>query len=232
MGMFRVIVDRSEWTKNMQRAIKQGFPDAVADTLNGVALLARNRAILEARRTFTLRNKYTEGGFNIGKGGTGIWPAKGTKISSLNAVAGSKTPYMGLHESGGVHRAKNRSLAMPTGAGRGGDMRRAIPRGLTIRAMGQIRGAHQRYTRTGSKARRRGFFILGRGPSLRRPAIFRRTSAGLEKLRILGQRSQRVKATHFFSRAAKSTATYGTYNRIYATMLKRRMAARSIPVTQ
>lgn len=227
--MFSVVVDAVDWRQRINWAIRKGLPDVVARTLNVTAASAQMQAVVNLRKDFTLRNQYTEQGLFIASPsaatiGGRIWPAKGTNIARMNAVAGSKTSYMELQEEGGTARAKGKSFAMPTITGRGGDEKKLIPKVYRLRAMGQIKGARQRYTKGGRSVRGKGFFILSPGPVLRQPAIFyrdpREKGARLVKIRLLGKRSQRIKPMHFFRAAVLSTATYAKMNATFDNVAK------------
>jgi hypothetical protein len=235
MSLLGVFVDTAQWRANVDKAVRLGFPEAIADTLNTTATTAAVRALMNVKRDFTLRNQYTEGSLHIGKMGTRyndmIWPADpARKIQSMNAVIGSKSPYLPLHDTGGTERAASgKALAMPTVAGRGGDVKKAIPTYFRLRAMGAIGGGKQGYTASGRRRKGKGFFILGPGPTLREPAIFFREvgtpGAPLMKIRLLGKKAQPVKATHWHTSAVRSVGTFAQMN---ATFERAMVSARAM----
>jgi hypothetical protein len=206
--MFSAFVDQAKWHMAMQDALRRGFPQVIANTLTQAARIADKAQRENLRKDFTLRNQYTEGSLFM-------WPASPTHaISRMNAVVGTKSPYLPIQETGGTERAKGKSLAMPTVAGRGGDVKKAIPTPLTLRAMGQIGGTSQKFTKKGNARRGKGFFILPAGPALKHPAIFLRQGNQLLKLRLLGKKTQQVRARHWHTDAVKKI-TYRELNEIF-----------------
>jgi hypothetical protein len=206
--MFSAFTDMVKWRAAMNDALRRGFPQVVSNTLTQAARIVDKAQRENLRKDFTLRNAYTEGSLFI-------WPASPTqRIDKMNAVVGTKSPYLPIQETGGVERAKGKSLAMPTVAGRGGDVKKAIPMPLSIRAMGQIGGTAQKFTAKGNRRKGKGFFILPAGPTLKGPAIFLRQGAQLLKLRLLGKKEQTVKARHWHTDAVKKI-TYAELLRIF-----------------
>lgn len=239
MSFFRIMVDHAEWNANIHAALLRGFPEIIARTLNVHAGLAGMRQLQNLRKDFTLRNEYTEGSLHIGKGAGSeglYWPASPTvPIQRMNAVVGSKSPYLPLQETGGVAQAKGKSLAMPTLAGRGGDEKRPIPQFFRFRSMGQLGGTRQKYTTRGRRIRSKGFFILGPGPRLKEPAIFFREPGGggarLMKIRLIGRKSQRVRATHWHTEAVRHYGTWKGFNETYARVAKLHAGMRKLAAT-
>ena len=205
--MFSAFMDQAKWREAMNDALRRGFPQVISETLTQAARIADKAQRENLRRDFTLRNQYTEGSLFM-------WPAKPGPIARINAVVGTRSPYLPIQETGGVEKAKGKSIAMPTIAGRGGDKRAVIPKMFSIPAMGQIGGTTQKMTRGGKRIRGKGFFIMPAGPVLKQPAIFFRRGAGLLKVRLLGHREQRVKATHWHTDAVKQI-TYAELLRIF-----------------
>jgi hypothetical protein len=173
---------------------------------------------MNLRRDFILRNKYTEGSLAYYKAN----PKK--DINRINAIVGSKQPYLALQEQGGTEKATGKKLAMPTVAGRGGSFKNIIPKNLALRAMGQIKGTSQRFTKKGNRVRGKGFFILGPGPSLKAPAIFYRRGGTLHKIRLLGKKTQKVKARHWHRDAVNRYATTTNMQMAFIAEARRRIA--------
>lgn len=225
MSLFRIMVDHAEWNANVNRAMLSGIPEVVAQVLNVHARLSGVRQLQNLRRDMTLRNDYTEKSLYIGKGAGSdglFWPAVTTvPINRMNAVVGSKSPYLPIQEKGGV---KQKAGSMPTVAGRGGDERSPIPNYFRLRAMGSIAGGQGQLTAKGRRRRGKGFFILNPGPVLKQRAIFFRepgnTYAQIQKIRLLGKRVQVVKPTHFHSEAVKYYGTWAKFNQTFQNVMK------------
>jgi hypothetical protein len=219
-GLFSVYVDHARWNANMNMILLRGMPEVISETLNTQAHLAGIRQLQNLKKDFTLRNQYTEGSLRIGKesGTRGLyWPALATvPINRMNAVIGSKSPYLPIQEEGGQ---KQKAGSMPTLAGRGGDEKAVIPSYFRLRAMGSIGGGKGSFTRGGKRRRGKGFFILGPGPTLKQPAIFFREldhpGAPLMKIRLLGKKTQTVKPTHWHTEAVRYYGTWKSFNQTF-----------------
>ncbi len=236
MGLFSVNVDHAQWNMSVKMMLLRGFPEVISETLNTEANLAGIRALQNLKKDFTLRNQYTERSLYIGKG-TGtqglFWPALSTvPIQRMNAVIGSKSPYLAIQEEGGT---KPKAGSMPTLAGRGGDEKSPIPNYFRLRAMGSIAGGRGQYTTKGKRKRGKGFFILGPGPSLKQTAIFFREPgnphAPLMKIRLLGKKTQTVKATHWHTEAARYYGTWARFNRTFENVARQHREMRKLGST-
>jgi hypothetical protein len=237
MGLFSVFVDHASWNANMHMALLRGFPEIISQTLNTQARLAGIRQLQNLRKDMTLRNEYTERSLYIGKGeGTDglFWPALSTvPIGRMNAVVGSKSPYLAIQETGGT---KQKAGSMPTKAGRGGDEKKVIPNYFRLRAMGSIGGGKGSFTAKGRRRKGKGFFILGPGPRLKQPAIFFREvgspGAKLMKIRLLGKKTQAVKATHFHTEAVRHYGTWAKFNATYQNVARMHAQMRKLAATK
>jgi len=250
MGLFSVFVDHASWNANVHTALLRGFPEVISKTLNTQARLAGIRQLQNLRKDMTLRNDYTERSLYIGKGeGTDglFWPAlPTTPIGRMNAVVGSKSPYLAIQETGGT---KQKAGSMPTKAGRGGDEKQVIPNYFRLRAMGSIGGGKGSFTARGKRRKGAGFFILGPGPRLKQPAIFwrqpryggtmvRRNRPGqgtlnkLYKIRLLGKKTQTVKATHFHTEAVRYYGTWAKFNATYQNVARMHAQMRKLAATK
>ncbi len=228
---FEIAVKYAGYREALRRWSDVDLPECIAAGINriasGAALGQRNNL----RQRFILRNKYAEGSLVY-------YPARamGSKgpraIASINAIVGSKQPFLALQEEGGTERARGKSLAMPTVAGRGGNVRSVIPNRLRIRSMGTL-GARGKGSR--------GFFFLPPGPRLNQPAIFwrqpryggamvRRNRPGqgalnkLYKIRLLGRETQQVKGRNWHRDAVERYGTSTLLQVAFIAEAKRRIA--------
>ncbi len=217
---FQITMKYEGYKKALKAIAEKELPHAAAAAINRIASGAAQAQRANLRERFTLRNRYSEGSLVFWEAN----PEKQRDFNKLNAIVGSKQPYLALQEEGGVERAKGRTLAMPTIAGRGGSMKYAIPRALRLRAMGQIRGTSQRYTKKGNRVRSKGFFILGPGARLQQAAIFRRQGGTLTKLRLLGRVQQQVRPRHWHEDAVRKYAKASLVQVAFVAEAKRRIA--------
>ena len=102
------------YKRQLERLGADVMPRVVAETINTVASMAHVQTIRNTRQKFTLRNQYTERSIRYYKAN----PKKNWQ--RINAVTGSISPYMGLHDAGGQRRPKQGSrVPMPTEYARG-----------------------------------------------------------------------------------------------------------------
>jgi len=85
---------------------KRALPYAVRSALNTAAFDARSQWQHEIRRSFTLRNRYTERSVRVTR-------VEGTDLRRMVAIVGSVAPYMGDQEHGATVRARRRKKAIP-----------------------------------------------------------------------------------------------------------------------
>lgn len=140
------------------RLAADAYPKAIAETLNVVAGFAHVQQQRNVKERFVVRSAYTLGSFKF-------WKATPkSSISKINAVTGSVSPYLPVHEAGDTIKARSRKVPIPTLRARGGskagkirrkyyagnlgpDMFVGRPRGNPARPVGV-------YERSGRKAKR------------------------------------------------------------------------------
>ena len=198
----------------MTRISDTELPEAIAAGINriasGVALAQRNNL----REDFILRNQYTEKSLAYYRAN----PKK--DIARINAIVGSKQPYLALQEEGGTRRPKQgKKVPVPTKTARGGNWKAPIQR---------------RYTpRKGPLSSK--FFILRPGAGttgakrriayqLQSPAMFKREGGLLVKVRLLDQPSYHLKARHWHGRAVDKYARKDLMAMAFIQEAKRRLA--------
>jgi hypothetical protein len=119
-------------TDDLNTFASRGFPYAVRDTLNGCAFETQREWRAEVKRTFILRNRYTEQSIRTDK-------ARGTKVEGMAATTGTIAEYMPDQESGGEVRGKGKHKAIPTavaaGQGQGAKRTRMVRAGLRLQAV-------------------------------------------------------------------------------------------------
>ncbi len=226
---FEVAVKYAGFKQALARISDTELPEAIAAGINRIASDAHRAQRMNLGSRLILRNKYAERSLAFYRAN----PKK--DIDRINAIIGSKQHELELQEAGGTEVARKKSLMIPTEAGRGGDVRKAIPAKLRMRAMGQMGGVGQRaYTRRGTAVRgsaakgMKGFFIMRRARILKQSAIFFRRLGGggqpLLKLRVIGERTQKVKARHWHSDAVARYAKPNLMAAAFIAEARRRLA--------
>src|SRR6185369_15174579 len=150
------------------------FSAATAATLNRIATAANGEQGRNLRREFILRNKFTQGSLMMFKA-----TAK-PDADKINALVGSKSPYLDEQEAGGVAETKAGGpvKSIPSLQARGGSWSKPVGARFRRKRMGTIghRGGGGRMTPKGAQ-----FFWLS-GKSLRTPTMFFRNATGLHKV--------------------------------------------------
>ncbi len=210
--MFSIKTDVKGYIKKMDKISKELLPKAIVATVNTAARGSHARAIKNIEKDFTLRNEYTRESLMI-------WQSKykkGRSIDRINAQVGSISPYLPIQETGGVIRAKRRRIPVPTVFSRGGSKRSVIQKRFRLRAMGQVAGFKQQYTKKGNKRRGKGFFFLP-GKGGHKPGIFIRRAGGMQlrMVRDLSLRSYRLRPTRWHSKAVEYFSKRSTMERIF-----------------
>lgn len=107
--MLRVTIDTKDFGKlsrDLKKYRETALPHAVRDALNGCAFELQRSWREEIGQSFVTRTPFTERSVLVDK-------AKGGSIRSMQAVTGSRAPYMGDQEEGAVIRGKGKHKAVP-----------------------------------------------------------------------------------------------------------------------
>jgi hypothetical protein len=128
-------------TDDLEKFAKRAIPYAIRDTLNGSAFALQKEWRSDVKRSFTLRNRFTEQAIRVDK-------ASGTQVSAMEAKTGTIAPYMPDQESGGTVKGKGKHKAIPTavaaGQGQGAKRTRMVRAGLRLQAV-QVEQIPQKY---------------------------------------------------------------------------------------
>ena len=203
-SMFSIKTDVKAWTRKMNRVNKELLPKAIVATVNRAGQAAHSRSIRNIKNMFTVRNPYTEGSMKF-------WPAKyrlGRSIDRINAITGSKSPYLPLQETGGVVRARRQRIPIPTTAARRGKTKAGVVApAYRMSKIGQIgRGSKFFYMRT------------------RKPGIFTRRGKRLIMIRDLSLRSYRLERRPWHSEAVKKYGNKRVMGQVFVMEAKRQLA--------
>jgi len=178
---FLMITVKSDY-KTLLRDLKRvegGMQQATAAMLNVISTGAASRQKGNIQRTMIVRGPYTLKSLVH-------YRASATKpIAKQNAIVGTKSPYLPVHDKGGKVKARKRVIAVPTNKVRGADRKRRVPARYRLDKMA-------------------GAFILRpNGGRLQRPAMFIRRGKKLEKVRDLGASSYTLKAKEWHTEAVE-----------------------------
>lgn len=168
------------------------FSTATAGAINRVATAVNSGQRMNLKRDFTLRNKFTAGSLMMFKA------TPKADASKINALVGSKSPYLDEQEAGGVAQTRRGkpALSMPTRKARRGDWAKPVTARLRmdkIKPVGRRRGG--RMTPKGAP-----FFFL-EGGRLRNKTLFERRGAKLIRVRVVTRGPIHLRATHWHTDA-------------------------------
>lgn len=113
-------LNAKEWQAALAVFAPAVYRQASAQTLNAIAKQVDTAERENLRKSFTLRNKYTEGSLRL------YTASEKKDIASQNAVVGSVSAYLPLHDTGGSRTPTGRAIALPTLAARGNSPARAV----------------------------------------------------------------------------------------------------------
>ncbi len=168
------------------------FSTATATAINRIATAANSGQRMNLSKDFTLRNKFTVGSLMMFKA------TPKSDANKINALVGSKSPYLPTQEEGGqaVTRRGKPARLMPSLASRRG----AWGRPVTARArLDKVRVIGRR-TGRGMAPKGTPFFWL-EGGQLRNKTLFERRGKKLVKIRIVTRTPVHVKSSHWHTQA-------------------------------
>lgn len=101
------------------------FVKAGINTVNIVAATARNNAVRNVQRNFTLRNNFTTKQIQFTKCAQNV-----KQLNQIKSETGitEKAAYMERQEQGGIHKNQNGNLVIPTTQARGGSNAKKVRR--------------------------------------------------------------------------------------------------------
>jgi len=185
--------DVRKLAKDLRLLSASAFSEATAAAINRVAHAANVAQSLNVRKDFTLRNKFTLGSLMMFKAS----PKK--DANKIDALVGSKSPYLPEQESGGEAVGKDGKPVkiMPALASRRGSWDRPVASRFRLKALGPIgrRMGNGRMTPKGAQA----FWL--KGGSLKQRTLFYRTGKKLLKVRIATKGPIKIKPTHWHAQA-------------------------------
>lgn len=121
-----------ELIDDLRKARKRAIPHGVRNALNTAAFQGRKDWQGVIRRTFTIRNQFTERSIRVVQ-------AKGTNLDRMEAFLGSVAPYMGDQEGGATVRGRRRVKAIPgpvaAGQSPGGKRTKLVRAGAKLSAI-------------------------------------------------------------------------------------------------
>jgi len=202
--LYNIAMSLVKITSNAPELVKilKGIPKAMqqvtAATLNDTARAVQVRSERNLKKDMIVRTPYTLKSLKTYKA------SPGRPIERQDAVTGTISDYLPVHDEGGVVKAKKRRIAVPTNRVRGKDRKKKVAPRYRIDNM-------------------KGAFVLGAGPKLKRAALFVRQGKRIVKVRDLGENSYKLKAKKWHSEAV---AKYGNYT--YMAAVFRRQAEQRI----
>ena len=201
MSMIRITSNSREYLKALGK-IPKAMQAVTAATLTETAQSVTTRGERNLKRTMIVRAPYTTRSLRTYK-------ASASKpIERQDAVSGTISEYLPVHDKGGTIKAKKRKIAVPTNRVRGVDRKKKITSRYRIDKL-------------------QNAFTMGPGKIRKRPGLFIRTGkkGKIVKVRDLGGSSYKMKARLWHTEAVKK---YGNYS--YMAQVFRRQAQRYLGV--
>lgn len=174
------------------------LPKTIAATINRMTRSAHKQQKQNIKAMFTLRNQYTERSLVY-------WEARPKKpISRINAIIGTRQPYLALQEEGGrVSPKRGARIPVPTRAARRFRWNRPILRKYSMRRLGRI-------STPGKRGTSGAFFA-----KFNKPGIFIRTGKKLLMVRDLSQKSYTLKPRRWHSSAVTKYSSRNLWSKIF-----------------
>jgi hypothetical protein len=197
-----------------------------AQTLTDTAHAVTVRSERNIKKDMIVRTPYTTRSLKTFKA------SASRPIDRQDAVSGTVSDYLPIHDEGGTTRARKKRIPVPTNKVRGLDRKKRVPSSKTLQALGSRAFALFPTTRNQADASNWGarktksrkwktspdkIFGRNRGSRgyvafrLSRPAMFIRQGNKLIKIRDLSLSSVKVKAKNWHTEAVR---LYGTYEKM------------------
>lgn len=203
--MFRLTTDAAAYEKALAKLSKDALPKVTARTLNAVSTAAAAQQKKNIHAKMIVRAKYTDNSLKHYKA------SEAKPIARQNAVVGSTSSYLPIHDSGGTIRAKKQRIAIPTNKLRGVNRRKKISPSMRI----------------GEQAKRK-FFVLGPASPVRvvkRPGLYyRKSKTKIVRVRDLSMKSFRLRGNRWHSDAVAKYAKAGIISAVFIREAKKELA--------
>jgi phage gpG-like protein len=201
MSMFKITSNSKQYLAALAK-VPKAMEKVTARTLSETARRARADAEANLKKEMIVRTQYTLRSVRFFKA------SESKPIARQNAVMGTVSDYLPVHDKGGVIRARKRKIAVPTNKIRGKDRKKKIPARYKLS--------------TGKPAFRLNPARPAR--ALARAALFVREGRGLVKLYDIEGRSYRVKGNRWHSSAVAKHGNYPAMAAVFKTEAERALA--------
>lgn len=201
--------------KKLRALSSEEFSQATASAINIVANKSNEQQKTVINNRFIVRNKYTIGSLKMFKAS----PKK--DANKIDAIVGSKSPYMDEQEAGGITRTRTNkpAAAMPTKAARRGNWSKSV----TVRLrMDKIKTIGRR---KGGKMAPKGtpFFFL-EGGRLKNQTLFERRGNKLIRVRVIARGPIKLKPTHWHTEAMAKHGNAATMSKEWGQELSKSLS--------
>jgi hypothetical protein len=114
---------------------RDALPGAVAEMLNATAEASANEGKRSVQRKMIVRTKFTTNSIRQDR------HARGSNIAAMYSRAGSISPYLAIHDEGGVKNAESSRVSIPTIQARTSrSIRKSIATRYRMNRLGTLRG--------------------------------------------------------------------------------------------
>ena len=201
--------------KKLRALSSEEFSQATAAAINIVASSSNEQQKIVLASRFIIRNKYTIGSLKMFKAS----PKRDAE--KIDAIVGSKSPYLDDQETGGTVRTRSGrpAVAMPTKSARRGNWSKSVTARLRmdkIKAIGRRRGGKMSPKGT-------PFFFLS-GGSLKNTTLFERRGKKLIRVRVITRGPIKLKPTHWHTEAMAVHGNAATMAKEWGTEISKSLA--------
>ncbi len=187
-------VEIKGYMTTMKFISKEALPGAVVDTLNNTAQANERKMKKNVEKRMIVRTPYTLKSIKQDR------HARGQNIARMFSRVGSISPYLAIHDEGGIVQAENKKIPIPTLQARTGkNIRKRIARRYKMNEMD-----------IGSN------FFMGK-PASRRLGIYERRKHRMVMIRNLESSQKKIDPNRWFSDSLKK---YGTPQYIRAQFIR------------
>jgi len=204
MSMIRITSNSKEYLAALAK-IPKAMEKVTAATLTETAQSVTTRGARNLKKDMIVRTPYTLRSLKTFKAS----PSK--PIERQNAVSGTISEYLPVHDKGGVIKARKRKIAVPTNRVRGRDRKKKIPARYKLDRM------------------QNAFVLRPSGKLMSRAALFIRRGKKLEKVRDLGAKDYRMKARNWHTEAVNKYGNYGYMAGVFRRQAERYLKSVKTP---
>lgn len=217
-------VDIRGYNLAMKAITNSHIPEAVADTLNGVADSVTRNQIRNVKNDLIVRTKFTINSMTSAKAKPyqALNKAGGRDLKRMFSRAGTTSRYLWLQEEDQTVRGLDGPVPIPTLRARiGKNLRKAIHGTYRLKKSQSLKNGPIRFTNKKGDGAGAGFIGTPKGGGIR--GIYQRMGGWIKMIRNLENETVRIKGVGFHSRAVRKFGTANSLKMLYTFKLNQRI---------